>query len=226
MKRSYFLSTQFFKSRNCRLLISVFAAIVAFFAGFKLPFGMHFIVTWIAFAISNLIMSWTILLSFHPKEVKEMSKDEDSSAPVIFSIVLTAAIFSLFAIILLLQNISGLSKRGVNAHILLSFAAVFFSWTLIHTMFTLRYAHLYYSYKDENSNNATALIFPDNYEDPDYLDFAYFSFVIGMTFQVSDVNIRSKSIRHFALLHGFLSFIFNTVIVALSINIVSGLISK
>ena len=75
------------------------------------------------------------------------------------------------------------------------------------------------------SPTTPALQFPDEHE-PDYLDFAYFSFVLGMTFQVSDVEISSKEIRRMALLHGFLSFIYNTVIVAFSINIISGLIAK
>jgi uncharacterized membrane protein len=107
----------------------------------------------------------------------------------------------------------------------LSVLAVIVSWCLLHTVFTFRYAHLFY-----HNPNITRLdkqrrgvLFPDE-TPPDYLDFAYFAFVIGMTCQVSDVQIASRPIRHLALLHGVLSFGFNTVILALSINLISGLL--
>jgi uncharacterized membrane protein len=93
----------------------------------------------------------------------------------------------------------------------------------------LRYAHFYYCDMDGNDEGKVlkpgGLEFPGD-DEPDYLDFAYFSFVIGMTFQVSDVQITSKRIRRLSLMHAILSFAFNTIIVALSINIISGLIGK
>jgi uncharacterized membrane protein len=111
----------------------------------------------------------------------------------------------------------------------LAAAAVLCSWTLIHTLFTLRYAHLFYTYPERpgesHEKNILALEFPGTTM-PDYLDFAFFSFVLGMTFQVSDVQITSPKLRRLALLHGFLSFVYNTIIIALSINIISGVIGK
>jgi uncharacterized membrane protein len=102
--------------------------------------------------------------------------------------------------------------------------AVIESWLLIHTVFTLRYAHVFYRLEQEADVEGSdgGLIFPGG-DNPDYEDFAYFSFVIGMTCQVSDVNITSRFMRRLALLHGLLSFAFNTAILALSINIISGL---
>ncbi len=93
---------------------------------------------------------------------------------------------------------------------------------LVHTIFTLRYAHIYYGTDDEQ-NRVGGLEFPDE-ENPDYLDFAYFSFIIGMTSQVSDVSIHSKRLRRLGLLHGLIAFFFNVTIIALSINTVSGLL--
>ena len=93
---------------------------------------------------------------------------------------------------------------------------------MLHTIFTLHYAHLYYS-KTTNEDAATAgLDFPKE-KKPDYIDFAYFSFVIGMTFQVSDVQINSRIIRRTALAHGLLAFALNTFVVALTINLIAGL---
>jgi uncharacterized membrane protein len=191
---------------------------------------VSFMVAWLTFAIFNLTFSWILIFSDHPKEVKATAAKEDTSAPFIFLFVLFAAFISLFAIIFLLQSIPDESKNKLSIHILLSFSSVFCSWLLVHTLFTLRYAHLYYSDGDTNhtsgkSEDTYGLEFPSETE-PDYLDFAYFSFVIGMTFQVSDVEINSRTIRRHVLLHSLLSFVYNTVIVAFSINIISGLISK
>jgi len=92
---------------------------------------------------------------------------------------------------------------------------------LIHTSFTLRYAHIFYGDHETKPNmHAGGLDFPGDAL-PDYLDFAYFSFVLGMTFQVSDVQITSRRFRRLALLHGMISFVFDTTMIALTINILA-----
>jgi uncharacterized membrane protein len=107
----------------------------------------------------------------------------------------------------------------------LSAAAILLSWMLVHTLFTLRYAHHYYADAHTKAEGQTVggLLFPGD-ENPDFLDFAYFSFIIGMTCQVSDVQISSRAIRRLALVHGFITFGFNTAIVAMLVNIVAGLL--
>jgi uncharacterized membrane protein len=184
---------------------------------------------WIAFSGSFLIFSWVVILSSHPKGLRNIASEQDSSRTLIFLFVLFAAFISVFAIIVLLQKTPDTSKKGLTYHILLAAAAVFCSWTLIQTLFTLRYAHLYYTYPDKDAHasgkNNGGLLFPST-PLPDYLDFAYFSFVLGMTFQVSDVQIISPVLRRIALVHGFLSFVYNTIIIALSINIISGVIGR
>jgi uncharacterized membrane protein len=95
------------------------------------------------------------------------------------------------------------------------------SWALVHTIFTFHYANMYY-FKQRNDKSDDPLAFPGNAK-PNYLDFAYFSFVIGMTFQVSDVEIASQRIRRMVLFHGLLSFTLNTFVVALTINLIAGL---
>jgi uncharacterized membrane protein len=89
----------------------------------------------------------------------------------------------------------------------------------------MHYAHAYYRDDDDDPNTTASggLEFP-NEKEPDFLDFAYFSFVIGMTCQVSDVQVSSRGIRRLALVHGLLSFLFNTVVLALAINLASGLL--
>ncbi|ASU35598.1 DUF1345 domain-containing protein [Mucilaginibacter xinganensis] len=210
-----------------RLMISLAISIITFFvihSRFELPTLILF--TWISFALSVIIMDWIIIATCHPREVRKIAKLQDSSRTVIFLFVLAAAVASMGAIVFLLKSAKGHSASA-QGHIILAIGAVGISWWLVHTIFTLLYAHLYYdSDTDDGKKRKTGgLDFPGG-EEPDYLDFVYFSFVIGMTFQVSDVVINSRKIRRFALMHALLAFAFNTAIVALSINVISGMVSQ
>lgn len=224
-------SKYFFENihRNYRLFLSMLVALIIYFFERDRSFPEPYLFVWIAFSGSFLVFSWVVILASHPKELRNIVSEQDSSRSLIFLFVLFAAFISIFAIIVLLHHAPDSSKRGLTFNISLSASAVFCSWTLIHTIFALRYAHLYYTYPDADAHSQgkpkRGLEFPGT-SVPDYLDFAYFSFVVGMTFQVSDVQITSRSIRRLALLHGFLSFVYNTIIIALSINIISGVIGK
>jgi len=101
--------------------------------------------------------------------------------------------------------------------------AVAASWTLTHTTFSFRYAHLFYGDADADPGDDGGLAFPGE-PAPDYWDFLYFSFVIGMTCQVSDVQVTSHRIRRLALAHGVLSFLFNTIILALAVNLLASMV--
>jgi len=210
-----------------RLLISLAVATITFFiVQDKHSVPSIILFTWISFSSTIIIMDWIIILSSHPREVRRIAKLQDSSRTFLFLFVITASLTSMVAIFFLLKSSKG-HGASVNEHIFLAITAVIISWWLVHTIFTLRYAHLYY---DTHKNDGTprvcgGLEFPGNQE-PDYLDFVYFSFVLGMTFQVSDVVITSKGIRRLATIHGLLSFAFNTAIVALSINVISGLVAQ
>ena len=210
-----------------RLLVSlVICAVVLFFTVGRFSAPSVVLFTWMSFSLSVIIMLWITFLSSHPREVAKIAKLQDSSRTMIFAFVITGSVISLLAVYFLLKSVK--SHAGdTNGHILLSITAVFISWWMVQTIFTTRYAHLYY---DTNNDDGTprktgGLLFPEE-EHPDYMDFVYFSFVIGMTFQVSDVNITSRQIRRLAWLHGLISFVFNTAIVALGINIISGLVSS
>jgi uncharacterized membrane protein len=209
-----------------RVLISFGAALIAFLlTRTKLSWPAVSLVTWVAFALAIIIMDWIIIFNAHPKEIRKIAKLQDSSRTLIFLFVIAAAIISLGAILFLLKSTKGQAGTDITGHILLAMASVIVSWWLVHTLFTMRYAHLYY---DTNTDEGTetpvgGLQFPNETE-PDYLDFVYFSFVIGMTFQVSDVEVSDRIIRRLVFMHGLVSFAFNTAIVALSINVVSSLV--
>jgi len=210
-----------------RLIISVVVSTIVLACSWHFPsIPSVILITWIAFSLSIITLEWITILWAHPREIRKIASLQDSSRTLIFLFVIGASLVSLVSILFLLKSTKG-HANTVTSHVLLAMAAVIVSWWLVHTIFAMRYAHLYYETvtDDQKEKVIGGLQFPDEKE-PDYLDFVYFSFVIGMTFQVSDVEISLREIRRLALLHGLLAFAFNTAIVALSINVISGLISQ
>lgn len=190
---------------------------------------VKWMIGWLVYSAAHLGLAWVTILSSHPSDVRREAHGQDSSRVLIYLFVIVASFVSLFAILFLLRDAGKTASwADLTVHLILSFSCIIFAWALVHTIFTLRYAHLYYR-PSEGGRNAKkqqrGLDFPNDAE-PDFLDFTYFSFVIGMTFQVSDVTISSREIRRLALVHALLSFAFNTLLVALTINVVSGLIQS
>ena len=179
------------------------------------------IAAWDCFAISLLGMLWLAILGSGIDHIRYRARTQDLSRAVIFFFTIAAACSSIFAVIFLLAAAKNTSHLGLHAT--LSILAIVASWSLVHTMFAMRYAHAYYGEGDVPNAQVGGLEFPSD-DAPNYLDFAYFSFVVGMTCQVSDVQITAKSLRTLALVHGILSFCFNTIILALTINTLSGLL--
>jgi len=210
-----------------RLYISLLIGAVTFFFTRQIPsIPAVTLITWIAIALSIIILDWITILWAHPKEIRKIASLEDNSRYLVFLFVMAASLVSLVAMYLLLKSTKNASEETVSAYIFLAMGAVVVSWWLVHTVYTMRYAHLYYDTEKGKRTPIGGLEFPGDIKEPDYLDFVYFSFVIGMTFQVSDVEISSRRLRRLVWAHGLISFAFNTAIVALSINVISGLVSK
>jgi uncharacterized membrane protein len=184
------------------------------------------IATWDVFALCVLVLAWLTIITTPPEKLRARAQMQDVSHILIFIFVVVAACAGLFAVGFLFLNKSVAAQSPhFFVHLLMSLVAIICSWALVHTVFGLRYAHTYYGDPDGPTGpkpHAGGLEFPGDRE-PDYMDFAYFSFVIGMTFQVSDVVITSRDLRKLVLVHAMLSFGFNTVILALTINTVSAL---
>jgi uncharacterized membrane protein len=211
-----------------RLYISLTVALIVFFAfSGTLPSSTRLLVTWLAYALTSITLAWVMILTSHPAEIKLEAHNQDSSRTTVFLFAVAASFASLFAIVILLRSSGDKSHMDILFQIILPVICVISSWWLVQTIFTLRYANFYYSDIEHHSKKQKpgGLDFPQENR-PDYLDFTYFAFVIGMTFQVSDVEITSKRIRRLAWMHGVLSFAFNTIIVALTINIISGLVQN
>ena len=173
-----------------------------------------------AFAFSILSLIWVTITLTPREQIRAVAQRQDVGRTVIFIFVIIAACAALFAVAFLIRS-GKPEERHLSIHLLLALATVVLSWLLMHAVFGLRYAHRFYDDSTTSAEeHAGGLKFPEDYL-PDYRDFAYFSFVIGMTCQVSDVSVTSREMRRLVLLHGILSFGFNTVILALTINTVS-----
>jgi uncharacterized membrane protein len=176
-------------------------------------------------AIVFLTAVWVMMARATPAGMRRRAEIEDEGryAVLIFSAAAATAI--LLAIVFELHGIKDLSADQAGFRVALAAVTILLSWFFMNTMFALHYAHGYYGDSDPSSEykRTGGLVFPAT-PDPDYWDFLYFSFVVGITFQVSDVQIEDHNLRRVVLAHGVLAFFFNVVIVALTINIVAGLI--
>jgi uncharacterized membrane protein len=209
-----------------RLVIAFALAATVFFSlrGRVHP-ATEAIATWDAFAFCVLLLAWLTILTTPLHKLRSRAREQDLSRSLIFVFVVVAACAALFAVGFLISVNKDELRGHLTAHLLLALGTVIFSWSLVHTVFGLRYAHTFYGDSDDpaQDRHAGGLSFPEGHV-PDYFDFAYFSFVVGMTFQVSDVQVTSRRMRQLTLLHSVLSFGFNTVILALLINTVSSLL--
>jgi uncharacterized membrane protein len=164
-----------------------------------------------------LLWVWFSVWKMSAAETKSRAARQDPSIRMSELIVLSAGVALLAAVGLVLVR-AGHATGGTKAYLItLGVVSVALSWAMVHTVFTLRYARTYYS------KSQGGIDFNEN-DPPTYLDFAYLSLTIGMTFQVSDTNLTSKAIRRIALTHAAFSYLFGAVIVALVINVVASLL--
>lgn len=181
----------------------------------------HILIGWDTFSLCLIVMEWITFSTTKTQQIREQASVQDPSRTLIFFVILIATLASFLAVLLLLLTKEKFGPTK-SFHLIIAVGGMILSWFLVHTIFTLRYARIYYG--DDKTNpktHAGGLDFPGD-EKPDYMDFAYFSFVLGMTFQVSDVEISSKRLRRLAMWHGLLSFGYNTIMIALTINLIAG----
>ncbi len=182
------------------------------------------ILSWNAFALCSLTLAWAGMMFIDAKTCLRKAHLQDSSRAAICAFMVLAALAGLFGSGMLLASAKNLAGSEFGLNLALAGVTVLFSWLLVHTILALHYAHVccHIGEKSKKEPPDLGVVFPREPK-PDFLDFAYFSFVIGMTCQVSDVQITSRRIRRLALMHGLLSFSFNTVILVITLNLASGL---
>lgn len=224
-KPSRFHSLIAFEAHH-RNLVALVAAGIAFWVFTRwLRLPVNLVASWDVFALVSLGLAWIGMIYTDPRTRMKEAHLQDSGRAAIASCVVFAAVAGLFGAWVLLGSSKGLTGTRASLHIALAFFTVVVSWALVHTVLALHYAHICYHLAEQSKKHPPelGLIFPEESQ-PDFLDFAYFSFVIGMACQVSDVQVSSRRIRRIVLLHGLLSFGFNTVIVAMSLNLAASLL--
>lgn len=169
-----------------------------------------------AFFATYLVSTALLALRETPDDMRRRASYEDEGILVIVLLTLGAIGFCLAAILALLND----PEPAGAARVVLTIASVPLGWLTLHAIAAFRYAHLYYARRTGRggSEDARGLAFPQT-EEPATWDFLYHAFVVGMTCQVSDVQVETASMRRVILVHGIISFFFNTVLLALAVNI-------
>jgi uncharacterized membrane protein len=172
----------------------------------------------IGWDVTCLVYLTTVWIKIWPRSVPEtarLAEYTDPTRAAADALALSAAVASLGAVAVVLVSANRSPGPGEIVRIVFALVSIVLSWAVVHTLFTLRYAHLYYDGVDGGIDF--------NGGQPRYSDLAYLSFTIGMTFQVSDTALQTNLIRRTALMHGLLSYLFGTGILAITINLVASL---
>ena len=175
------------------------------------------VAAWDVGAVVLLLLVWRIILRASPEETARRAAAEDVGRSFVWAVVVLSSTISIFAATVALRNARLMAPLAERELALLCLLAVVTAWGLCHTTYTVRYAHLYY----QDDGDLGGLGFPGT-EMPCLLDFAYYAFTVGMTFQVSDVTVTQHRMRQATLGHALLSFVFNTVVLALALSLVFG----
>lgn len=176
---------------------------------------------WSVGVVVYLALAWWLCETFDARRTRERAQAQDEPSLVLFLLMLLATVACVAAITVMMQQSRDLSGTERTLHVALSVVALIASWLFIQTIFAFHYAHRYYHEEKLNEPDGPGLAFPGGL-DPDYFDFLYYAHVVGMTSQVSDVQVTSREMRRLTLVHSVLSFGFNMLILALSINVVAG----
>ena len=206
-------------SARTRLLVVVVvaaagAAITSFFA----PWQFAALAGWNAAAATFVAWVWVAVGHFTPEETREFATREDTNRVSASLLLLSAAVASLVGTGFDLVKATEAHNAGRVALTAIGVLTVAISWTLVHTVFALHYADEYYT------PPVGGIDFKSDDENPDYQDFAYIAFTVGMTFQVSDTDVQARRIRRTVVRHALLSYLFGAVILAVVVNLIASLV--
>jgi uncharacterized membrane protein len=195
-------------------------AIVAALLAFITSWEVSMLSGWDVAAASLLLAVRPMLAQADGDQTQRLAMRVDETQSTARLLVLGASVASLFSVAFVLGQAGRESGSHRLALIALASLTVIVSWTLVNIVFTLRYAHLYFS----GSTEAIEFGRPEDDPRPDYRDFAYLAFTIGMTYQVSDTTLRDRGLRRTVLVHALISYVFGVAIVAAGVNLIAGLV--
>lgn len=214
-----------FKARP-RLLLSVLAGVCVWALCLVLPTDLSIvtsaILAWDATCLTFIVAAIHMMWRADVGQIRATAATQDQGQGVILALVITAAAASIWVIAAELSAAKADQGLIRALRVALVFATVAASWFTVQLIFALHYAHEYYAPDDDGPNDAQGLLFPGG-EPPDYWDFVHFSVVIGVASQTADIAFTSKPLRRIGTLHGLVAFIFNTVVLALTINLLASL---
>ena len=203
-----------------RLISSGLFAVVVFLAlpSSWLP-SARYLVAWDMAVVLYLIFVTNLAATSSTESMRKRASLEDEGALAILILTITAALASLAAIAIELYGIHQQEATGQGFRLLIAGITILCSWFFVHTMWAIHYAHEFYG----DDGERRGLVFPKE-DRPDYWDFLYFSFNMGAAAQTSDVVIVSRKMRRLVLSHTILAFLFNTMILALAVNVGASLL--
>ena len=206
-----------------RLVYGLVTALAVFAVPLPMGWAYQALLAWCVGLMVYLGLAWWLCLAFDAKRTRARAQAQDEPGVVLVLVLLLANAACVVAVTVLMQQSGDLSGFDKALHIGLSAAALAVSWFFIQTIFAFHYAHRYYFEEKQGEPDGPGLKFPGG-SSPDYFDFLYYAHVVGMTSQVADVQITSREMRHITLVHSVLAFGFNMLILALSINVLAGLL--
>ncbi|MFT8358031.1 DUF1345 domain-containing protein [Bifidobacterium aquikefiri] len=207
-------------SRSGRRTSAMFAfgipiGLIAFFLGKNIPTAC--VIGWVSACLFYLARVWLRIARLDGERTREHAQGEDPSRTIADIVIVVSSVVSVAALVIMMST-----GRTSQEHTLpvaaLTLSSILLTWGLIHTLYTLRYAGMYYS------ADHRCVDFPGT-KNPQYSDFAYLAFTMGMTFQVSDTDLTTQAVRKVALAHTLLSYLFNTLLIGATVNFLAGAMS-
>lgn len=205
------------------LLMSITAALITYFL---LPEHLgtlqRILIGWNVLAWLYLGCLWLKMLTTKVADIPRIAQIQDQSATLVLMLVIlacTASIVTILSELSVLKHLTGTSRAW---HLALTASTLIVSWSLLPSVFAVHYAHRHYL---DQTDDVTPMIFPDKPDDPGYWDFLYYAFTIAVASQTADVETGNTGMRQITLLQSVISFVFNLIILGLSVNVGAGLLN-
>jgi uncharacterized membrane protein len=206
-----------------RLVIAGATGLVAaVIAAAFLPWQLAVLLAWDVAAVVVLVRAWAHVWQFPPDDTRAYATVEDNSRTLADLLLLVASSISLVGVAFAFVKANNSPSHEELMIKLVGIVTILLSWVVVHTILAFKYAHAYYREPIGGVNFKSA----DRQPDPDYRDFAYLAFTVGMTYQVADTDLTQRKLRHLVLGHALLSFVFGAVILATMVNLIANLLNS
>jgi uncharacterized membrane protein len=201
------------------VIVTIIGLVAGVVAAFVSPWQFAVLAAWVVAAAVFVVWVWSTVGRFTPEDTRTHATREDTSRVPTSLLLIAASLVSLVGTGLDLVKSAQAHSAGKATLTVIALLTVALSWIVVHTVFALRYAHEYYT------DPVGGIDFKTNHrEEPDYQDFAYVAFTVGMTFQVSDTDIQARRTRRTVLRQALLAYLFGAVILAVVVNLIAGFV--